>query len=243
MEREELTGMLRDTFGRSRNLGELELPELRRLVVRSFSDAAAHSWPWAERPTYPETVALAAKQLKLPTSSKAHVRELERMILFKVVELSLERLTDAQKADLVERVEGELKARGIEQRLVFREISSFVKTGGVDIGGTLGGLVLAGPGTYGVIGLNFLQFVVLKGIILSSGYFAGGAALMGFGSGGLMLAIAGWAGPVGAGLAFPYAAYSMAGPAYREIVPAVCMIAAKRLELSSREPQEDPQRQ
>ena len=59
---------------------------------------------------------------------------------------------------------------------------------------------------------------------------------MGFGSGGLMLAVAGWAGPVGAGLAFLFTAYSISGPAYRKLVPAVCMIAAKRLELISHEP-------
>jgi hypothetical protein len=236
MEKAELAGMLRDTFGRKRDLEELEAPELRRLLVSSFSDAAAYSWPWASAPSYPETVALVAKQLKLPSSSKVHTVELERMILFKVVELSLERLDDAQKAEIVGRIRAELEARGIERRIAFQEIVSFVKTGGVDIGGTLGGLVLAGPGIYGVAGLNFLQFVVLKGIILSSGYFAGGAALMGFGSGGLMLAVAGWAGPVGAGLAFLFTAYSISGPAYRKLVPAVCMIAAKRLELISHEP-------
>lgn len=92
-----------------------------------------------------------------------------------------------------------------------------------------------------MIGLNFLQFVVLKGIILSSGYFAAGGALMGFGTGGLMLAIAGWAGPVGAGLAFIYTAYSMAGPAYRKLVPGVCMIAAKRLEFDTDQPLRDGQ--
>ncbi len=236
MDKQELTGMLRDTFGRKRNLEEMEPPELRRLLVTSFSDAAAYSWPWAAAPSYPQTVALVAKQLKLPSSSKVHVRELERMILFKVVELSLEKLDDSQRADVVKHVGAELDARGIEQRVAFHEIVSFVKTGGVDIGGTLGGLVLAGPGIYGVAGLNFLQFVILKGIILSSGYFAGGTALMGLGTGGLMLAIAGWAGPVGAGLAFLYTAYSIAGPAYRKLVPAVCMIAAKRLELSPHEP-------
>lgn len=236
LDKDELTGMLRDTFGRKRSFEEMEVPELRRLLVTSFSDAAAYSWPWAAAPNYPETVALVAKQLKLPTSSKVHVRELERMILFKVVELSLEKLDESQRADVVQRVEAELAARGIEQRVAFQEIVSFVKTGGVDIGGTLGGLILAGPGLYGVVGLNFLQFVILKGIILSSGYLAGGAALMGFGTGGLMLAIAGWAGPVGAGLAFLYTAYSIAGPAFRKLVPAVCMIAAKRLELNPHEP-------
>lgn len=51
MDRGELAGMLRDTFGRARELGALELPDLRRLNEQSFSDAAAYSWPWADRPT------------------------------------------------------------------------------------------------------------------------------------------------------------------------------------------------
>jgi len=48
---------------------------------------------------------------------------------------------------------------------------------------------------YGVLGLNFLQFVVLKGILMTGGYVAGASALLGFGTGGLMLAMAGAAGP------------------------------------------------
>ena len=122
--------------------------------------------------------------------------------------------------------------------MAFKEVLTFAKTGVIDIGGSVGGLVLSAPGLYGMVGLNFLQFVVLKGIVMSSGYLAGGAAFMGFGAGGLMLAIAGWAGPVGAGFAFLYSAYSMAGPAYRKLVPAVCMIAAKRLEIGVHELQE-----
>ncbi|WP_430407439.1 hypothetical protein [Hydrogenophaga sp.] len=246
MEREEITQLLSGTFARKRDLHEMELPELRRLVKQSFSDAAAYSWPWAASPTYPETVSIVAKQLKLPSGPRTHVRELERAILFKVVELSLEKLDDQGKADVVKRVQGELTAQGVKKQVAFKEVLTFAKTGVIDLGGTMGGLVLAGPGIYGVVGLNFLQFVVLKGIILSSGYLAGGAAFMGLGAGGLMLAVAGWAGPLGAGFAFLYSAYSIAGPAYRKLVPAVCMIAAKRLEIGAADqnvlttPEEDP---
>ncbi|MGQ3002506.1 MAG: hypothetical protein ACT6UH_22375 [Hydrogenophaga sp.] len=233
MEREELTKLLSGTFARKRDLHEMELPELRRLVKQSFSDAAAYSWPWAASPTYPEAVSIVAKQLKLPSGPRIHVRELERAILFKVVELSLEKLDDKGKADVVARVQGELASQGVKKKVAFKEVLTFAKTGVFDLGGTMGGLVFAGPGIYGMVGLNFLQFVVLKGIIMSSGYLAGGAAFMGLGAGGLMLAVAGWAGPLGAGFAFLYSAYSMAGPAYRKLVPAVCMIAAKRLEISA----------
>lgn len=233
MQREELTKLLSGTFARKRDLHEMELPELRRLVKQSFSDAAAYSWPWAASPTYPEVVSIVAKQLKLPSGPRIHVLELERAILFKVVELSLEKLDEKAKAEVVARVQGELAAQGVKKQVAFKEVLTFAKTGVFDLGGTMGGLVLAGPGIYGMVGLNFLQFVVLKGIIMSSGYLAGGAAFMGLGAGGLMLAVAGWAGPLGAGFAFLYTAYSMAGPAHRKLVPAVCMIAAKRLEIGA----------
>lgn len=231
LNREELCGILRGTFGRRQPLDEMELPELRQLVRESFATAASYSWPWASAPNYPQAVSLVARQLKLPSSSRVHVRDLERAILFKVVELSLGKLDETQQADLTRRIEEELKASGVERRVAFQEVVAFVKTGAVDIGGTLGGLVFAGPGLYGIAGLNFLQFVVLKSIIMTSGYFAGGAALLGFGTGGLLLTLAGWAGPIGVGLAVAFTTYSIAGPAYRKLVPAVCLIAAKRLEL------------
>ena len=72
-----------------------------------IGDAAAHSLPWAERPDYPDVVAMVAKQLNLPTPSGVHVRELERVILFKVLEASLEKLDDQQKAALTEGVQRE----------------------------------------------------------------------------------------------------------------------------------------
>lgn len=232
MDRAELELLLRETFGRQRNLDAMELPDLRQLVRKSFSDAAAYSWPWASSPSYLETMGIVAQQLKLPVSNTVDVKDLERAILFKVVELALEKLDEKQKSELVDRVGVELKARGVAGKMSFSELLAFVKTGGIDLGMTVGGLALAGPGLYGVVGLNFLQFVVLKGIVFSSGYLAAGSALLGMGSGGLALAIAGWAGPVGAGLAFLYTAHSIAGPAFRKLVPAVCVIAAKRLEAS-----------
>ncbi len=92
-------------------------------------------------------------------------------------------------------------------------------------------MMMAAPGLTGAIGLNALQFIVLKGIILSSGYLAAGGALLGFGVGGAMLAVAGAAGPIGLGLGLLYTAYSLSGPAFRKLIPAICVIAAKRVEL------------
>lgn len=236
MSREEAVTLLQKTLGRTGNTDDFHDAGLRRQVAEALSDAASRSWPLAKRPTYPEAVAMVAKRLKLPSPASVDVREVERVILFKLLELSLERLKDGERVRLVDNVEEQLRQRGIKGRVSFDEIAKFVKIGAIDAGGTLGGLVFAAPGMYGVVGLNFLQFAILKGIIFTSGYFAAGTALLGFGTGGVMLAVAGWAGPIGAGLAVLYAAHSIAGPAYRKLVPAVCLIAAKRLEMTQLSP-------
>jgi hypothetical protein len=232
MTTEELRAFARGPLRCSEDVEALSDADLRGKVEALVGDAAAHSLPWSERPDYPDIVAMVAKQLDLPTPSGVHVRELERLVLFKVLEVSLEKLDDGQREALLGTVHRELKERGVEGRVAFDELVRFVKFGGMDVGGSLGGLVMAGPGLYGVVGLNFLQFVILKGIILTSGYMAGGAALLGIGTGGALLSIAGAAGPIGAGLAVLYTAYSLSGPAFRKLVPAVCVIAAKRLELT-----------
>jgi uncharacterized protein YaaW (UPF0174 family) len=96
----------------------------------------------------------------------------------------------------------------------------------------------------GVIGLNVLQMVVLQGIIATSGYVAGLGAVLGFGMGGAMIAVAGVAGPIGLALGLIYTGYSLSGPAFRKLIPAVCVIAAKRAEVeggpAAATPQESP---
>jgi uncharacterized protein YaaW (UPF0174 family) len=46
-----------------------------------------------------------------------------------------------------------------------------------------------------------------------------------------MLALAGAAGPVGLALGVLFTAYSLSGPAFRKLIPAICVIAAKRVEI------------
>lgn len=104
----------------------------------------------------------------------------------------------------------------------------------MDVGGTTGTLAMIAPGLTGAIGLNVLQFILLKGIILTLGYVATFQALLGLGFGGAMLAGAGAAGPIGLALGLLYTAYSLSGPAFRILIPSICVIAAKRVELDKR---------
>lgn len=208
-----------------------------REIVLQLSNAATYSLPNAKPPSYDDIVRMVARKLKLPSRAELRTEDLERAILFKVMERSLEKMTEKQKQALTQDIEASLRERGIDKEVSFNEVLRFTKFTAMDVGGTLGTAILGAPGLAGVIGLNALQYIVLQGIILSSGYFAGGAALLGFGFGGAMLAVAGAAGPIGLGLVFLYSVYSLSGPAYRKLIPAICVIAAKRVEIGINSPE------
>ncbi len=231
MKREELVALLKGPLNNASFEEKMASRDLPGLIAEELSRAAAYSFPWSKHPSYPDIVRMVAKQLKLPAREHLTVSEMEGAILFKIMEKSLEKMSDEQKKRLVLEVRKELKQKGITKRVTFSEVAHFVKFAGVDAGSMLGGLALAAPGVAGVVGLNFLQFAVLKGIILTSGYVAGGTALLGIGFGGALMTTAGVAGPIGAGLALIYAGYAISGPAFRKLIPAVCVIAAKRIEL------------
>lgn len=224
---------MRKSILKSRSDTYLGHEELRWKTAADIFAAAAHSFKfWAAPKTYDEVVCQVAKRLNLPAPTDSPVAEIERAILFKVVEKSLERMTSKEKKELATKIENDLKSMGIDRKVAFAEVKDFVKFMAMDVGGTVGGLVLAAPGLSGVVGLNFLQWIVLKGVVLTSGHLAAGGALLGFGAGGTLMAFSGAAGPIGGGLALVYTAYVLAGPAYRKLIPAVCFIAAKRIELS-----------
>lgn len=208
-------------------------------VAYELAKSASYSLPGAAAPPYDDIVRIVARQLKLPTRAELPTEDIERAILFKVMERSLDRMSEEQKQSLTRDVERSLRERGIDRKVSFTEIVKFVKFTGIDVGGTLGTLAITAPGLAGAIGLNALQFIVLKGIILTSGYVAAGGALLGFGMGGAMLAVAGAAGPIGAAAALLYAAYSLSGPAFRKLIPAICVIGAKRLEIQGAPNEED----
>lgn len=213
--------------------------ELELQVAYELAKSASYSLPGAAAPSYDDIVRIVARQLKLPTRAELPTEDIERAILFKVMERSLDRMSEEQKQSLTRDVERSLRERGIDRKVSFTEIVKFVKFTGMDVGGTLGTLAITAPGLAGAIGLNALQFIVLKGIILTSGYVAAGGALLGFGMGGAMLAVAGAAGPIGAAAALLYAAYSLSGPAFRKLIPAICVIGAKRLEIQGAPNEED----
>ncbi|MEI6644191.1 MAG: hypothetical protein WCL10_19405 [Novosphingobium sp.] len=229
MSRDELKALVTQAFKRTDH-DTLDAQSLRRLVAHEFSTAASRSLPWARPIPYSEIVRMVAKRLKLPAPADSAVSEIERPILFKVLEKSIEKMSREQKEGLASRIESQLRERGIDKKVAFDEVFDFVKFAAMDVGGTVGGLVLAGPGIAGVIGLNFLQWIILEAVILTSGHLAAAGAVFGFGTAGALMAAAGWAGPVGAALALLYTGYVLTGPAFRKLIPAVCVIAAKRLE-------------
>lgn len=204
---------------------------LERKVAQKLAEAARYSLPGAELPTYDDIVRIVGRKLKLPTRAELRTEDLERAILFKVMERSLESMSDAQRSTLTRDVERELRDRGVNRKVSFAEVRDFVKFTGMDLGGTFGGLAMAAPGLAGTIGLNALQFIVIKGIIFASGYAAAGGALLGFGIGGVLLTVAGAAGPIGVALGILYTTYQLSGPAFRKLIPAICVVAAKRIEL------------
>jgi uncharacterized protein YaaW (UPF0174 family) len=191
---------------------------------------------WKELPPYDEVVRLVAKRIHVSESTKAEVPDVERAILFKIVDLSIRKMTDEETQKLTKQVEAELAARGVKRKVTLSEVRKFISfaegelvTGAVSLAGSAGGFA----GT--VIGVNGLQMIVLKGIIATSGYMSAGGALLGLGAGGTMMTIAGAAGPIALVLGTLYASYSLTGPAFRKLIPCICVIAAKRIEILASE--------
>ena len=207
--------------------------EQERHAARELSEAAGYSLPGTRSPAYDDIVRIVARKMKLPTRAELRTEDLERAILFKVIERSMDRMSDEQKTTLTREVGQSLLERGIDRNVSYAEVVRLVKFTGVDVGGTVGAMAMTAPGVAGAVGLNALQFIVLKGIVMTSGYVAAGGAVLGFGMGAAMLSVAGAAGPIGVALALLYTAYSLSGPAFRKLIPAICMIAAKRLEIET----------
>lgn len=240
MSNDDLKSLLTTIFKRE-DITNLDSLHLRNIIAHDFSTAASRSLPWARPIPYAAIVRMVAKRLKLPAPVESTVPEIERVVLFKVLEKSLEKMSSEERDSLARKVESELRAHGIDKKVAFNEVRDFVKFAAIDVGGTVGGLVLAGPGTAGLIGLNFLQWVVLKAVILTSGPLAAAGAVFGFGTAGALMAAAGWAGPIGAALALLYTGYVLTGPAFRKLIPAVCVIAAMRLQQEIRSSNGIPQ--
>jgi uncharacterized protein YaaW (UPF0174 family) len=236
MREAEVNGLLVQVFKVNEDkLKQLGRDDLNRLCEMELREAASYSLPAAKLPVYDDIVRIVARRLKLPHRAAIPTEDVEKAILFKVMERSLDRLDAKQRDQLALQVQETLRDRGIDQKVTFDEVVKFVKFAGMDVGGSFGTFVMTAPGMAGVLGLNVLQLIVLQGIIATSGYAAGLGAVLGFGTGGAMLAVAGAAGPVGLALGVLFTAYSLSGPAFRKLIPAICVIAAKRMEIQGSE--------
>lgn len=229
MRTDEMIVLLGNVFGR-RGLTSKTDAELRLTILNEVILAGSNSLPWTKRLAYDDILIKAAERMKVKLPRDCSVAEIEKLILFVVVKKSLEKLTAEQKEKLTAVVLSEMEAKGIQRELGFNEIYNYVKFMGFDVGGTAGGFVMAAPGVSGLVGLNFLQWAILKGIVLTSGHIAGASALFGLGAGGALLTAAGFAGPLGVAVAAIFSGYIIAGPAYRKVIPAICIVAAKRIE-------------
>jgi len=207
--------------------------QLEQTVLHELGEAASYSFPGARVPAYDDIVRLVARKLSLPTRAELQAEDLERAILFKVMERALDKMPPEGRAKLVAEVQASLKQRGIDRQVTYKEVLSFVKLAAVDVGGSVGTLAMGASGLAGLVGLNILQYIVLQGIVITSGYLAGIGALMGLGMGGMMVAVAGAAGPIGIALGLLWTLVALSGPAYRKVIPAICVIAAKRVELDA----------
>lgn len=69
------------------------------------------------------------------------------------MERSLARMSDEQNASLTQDVETGLRECGIDRKVAFAEVLKFVKFTGMDVGESVGTMVLAAPGPAGAIGL------------------------------------------------------------------------------------------
>jgi uncharacterized protein YaaW (UPF0174 family) len=209
--------------------------DLQGAIARELASAAAFSLPFARVPSYDDVVRMVARKLRLPTRAELPTESLERAILFKVIERALDNMKAEDRAKLTAEVQQSLKDRGVHRQVTYDEVLGFVKFTAVDLGGSVGTLAMGASGMAGLVGLNVLQLIVLKGIVITSGYLAATTAMLGLGLGGMLLAAAGAIGPIGALLLLLYSAYSLVGPAFRKLIPAICVIAAKRVEIDAGE--------
>lgn len=242
MERDELTNLYAGPLGMN-SKKDLDLTDnasdqgLRHHVAAELLSSAKNSLAlWKELPPYDEVVRLIAKKIEVCGQSTAAVSDVERAILFKIIDLSISKMTPEETQRLTKQVEDELAARGIKRKVEISEIRTFTMFMTLDF--VEGASVLAGSAGLagGVLGVNALQMIVLKGIIATSGYATAGGALLGFGAGGAMMTIAGAAGPIALVLGAFYASYTLAGPAFRKLIPCICVIAAKRIEILAGQP-------
>ncbi|MGV3570354.1 MAG: hypothetical protein ACO1PB_07115 [Ramlibacter sp.] len=211
--------------------------QMQEMLVEQITAAGSSSLPLTRRAEYGEVLVMVARHLDIPVPVRADAGIVEHYVLFKVLERSIEKMGEEEKNKFLAVVQEDLNKRGVGGTVSLEQVTRFVKVAGMDIGGAAGTLAITAPGLAGLAGLNVLQLVVLKGLVATSGYFAATTSLLGIGAGGALMTVAGVAGPISAGLGVLYGIYRLSGPAYRKMIPAVCAIAAKRIEMSAQRPE------
>ncbi len=205
---------------------------LRNYVAAELLSAAKNSLMlWQALPSYDDVVRQVAKRIDVSNATEADVADVERAILFKIVDRSISKMTDDQKQTLTSQVETELATGGIQRKVMIDEVKQFAVSMGKSAGkahNLADGAGLAGT----VLGVNALQLIVLKGIVATSGYVAAGQAWLGFGALGSLVELLEEPALIVLVLG-PMAVNAIAGPAFRKLVPAICVIAAKRIEISA----------
>lgn len=231
MEAAELRQILKYPFAVEPAIGQ-DADSDRRRVVTEICQAGSHSFPFAPTQSYGQVLVAVAKNLGLPVPLQASVQDIERAILFRVLQRSIANMKPEAADVMVNSVQHELEAKGVRGKVTFDEITRYVKFAGLDVGGSIGTLLMTAPGLAGIAGYNILQVAILNGVIYTGGYFAAGSAMLGFGVGGALMTAASAVGPFAIGLGLLYTGYRLSGPAYRKLIPAICAIAAKRLQFA-----------
>jgi len=205
---------------------------LRNYVAAELLSAAKNSLMlWQALPSYDDVVRQVAQRIKISDATQADIADVERAILFKIVDLSISKMTDEQKQTLTSQVEAELASGGIHHKVMIDEVKQFAISMGKSAGkahNLAGGAGLAGT----VLGVNAMQLMVLNGIADTFGYIAAGQAWFGFGVLGSLVELLEEPELIVLVLGSK-AVNAIAGPAFRKLVPAICVIAAKRIEISA----------
>jgi uncharacterized protein YaaW (UPF0174 family) len=154
---------------------------------------------------YRDIVYNVAARLKVDYNKRQTMAEIEQQILIKVLEKSWEKMTDAQKATLIQGIMPETRAEDLPKEFPMALLQAAIIAGGGIVGYKLS-LVVAGA---------IARASLRHGIAFVAGTSAARWA-------------AAFTGAVGLGIAALWTLFDVLGPAYRVLIPCVLHIAMLR---------------
>lgn len=157
---------------------------------------------------YREIVTDVASHLKAPYSDKNSCEQIELAILMKVLEQSIEKMTEDEKMDFFAQF-GRDYTRGAGPAVMAALIASIKFSG------------FAAYKLAAVVANSAAKAILGRGLTFGA-------------TGGMMRGISAFAGPIGWGLTAIWTAYDLASPAYRVTVPCVIQIAYMRQKMLSK---------